>query len=387
LKLLLDGAAHFLGIIPEFIHGVGSFVSWLARLFAPLIIALIIAYLLDPVVNYLQRVFDNFIKKKLPEKLRIRKKNRAYKNRVVGTTLTYFFILILIGALIAWLINKLNLSYDYLDEISAAADNAKNNFSEAYAAFQIRLRELGLLDDFIKILDRAINGISGIIQSTTNSVISSLTALGGHIVKLLIGFFMAFYLLSSKESMLSSVNKFSVLFLPKRLRARIHSVLKDIHGVFSGYISGQLLNALIMSILASILLSVTGVDFAIIIGILVGFFNIIPYFGAVLGFLIAVVAALISVEPIKVLYTAIGIIVLQQIDVFYVTPKVVGKHVELSPFMVLLALSVGSTLFGVLGLLLAVPVCAIAKIFILRYIDYRCEQLNIDDLPFESESE
>jgi len=379
LKLLLDGAAYFFGVLPEFIYGVGSFVGWLARLFAPLIIALIIAYLLDPVVNYLQNFFDNFIKKKLPKKLRKREKKRVYKSRAVGTTLTYLAIFIIIAALIAWLINKLNLSYDYLDEMSAAADNAKNNFSEAYAAFQIRLRELGLLDDFIKILDRAINGISGVIQSTTNSVISSLAALGGHIVKLLIGSFMAFYLLSSKESMFGAVNKFSILFLPDRFRSKIHNVLKDIHGVFSGYISGQLLNALIMTVLASILLSVIGVDFAIIIGILVGFFNIIPYFGAVFGFLISVIAALISVEPIKVLYTAIGIIVLQQIDVFYVTPKVVGKHVELSPFMVLLALSIGSTLFGVLGLLLAVPVCAIAKIFILRYIDYRCEQLNVND--------
>ena len=338
-------------------------------------------------MSYFQRIFDKLVKKKLPKKTRKRKKNRAHKSRVVGTALTYLSIFTLIGALIAWLVYELNLSYDYLDEMSAAADNAKNNFSEAYAAFQIRLRELGLLDDFIKFLDRAITGISGIIQSATNSVISSLAAMGGHIVKLLLGFVMAFYLLSDKERMFSGVNKFSLLFLPSRLRTRIHNVLKDIHGVFSGYICGQLLNALIMTILASILLSVIGVDFAIIIGIFVGFFNIIPYFGAVFGFLIAVIAALISGDPIKALYAAIGIIVLQQIDVFYVTPKIVGKHVELSPFMVLLALSVGSALFGIWGLLLAVPVCAIAKIFILRYIDYRCEQLNLSDFQFENGSE
>ncbi|MDR2649195.1 MAG: AI-2E family transporter, partial [Clostridiales bacterium] len=165
------------------------------------------------------------------------------------------------------------------------------------------------------------------------------------------------------------------LFLPYGLRTGARRVVGDMHSVFSGYIRGQLTDALIMAVLISVLLSVIGVDFAIVIGIFTGFSNIIPYFGAIIGFLLSVIVALISGEPIKALYAAIGVLVLQQIDAVFINPKVVGKNVELSPLLVILALSAGGTLFGMPGMILAVPVCAIAKMFLTRYIEYRREQI------------
>ena len=101
----------------------------------------------------------------------------------------------------------------------------------------------------------------------------------------------------------------------------------------------------------------------------------------------SVTAALISGEPLKAVYAAVGVIVLQQIDAVYINPKVVGKHVELSPLLVILALSVGSSLYGLAGMILAVPVCAIVKMFLMRYIEYRSEQADKLSAAFESAAE
>jgi len=202
LKMLLDGIVYFFSIIPEFFHGAGNFFRWLAELFAPLIIALIIAYLFDPVVDFFQSVFDKLVVKKqvkLYEHRRHRLKDKPYKSRAAGTALTYLSVLLLIGILVGWLTYKLNLRDDYLSGLSAAADRTKNQFSEAYAGFQIGLRELGLLDHLIKYLDQIINGIGLIIQSAADSLLHSLSATGGNIIRVLLGIIMAFYILSGKE--------------------------------------------------------------------------------------------------------------------------------------------------------------------------------------------
>ena len=387
LKLLLDGAVYFISFIPEFFRGAWSFFIWLAELFAPLIIALVIAYLFDPVVDFFQGSFDKLTVKKPARLYHNPLKTRPYKSRAAGTALTYLSVFLLIGILAGWLTYKLNLRDDYLAGLSAAADKTKNQFTEAYAGFQIRLRELDLLDNLIKYLEQIINSTGLIMQSATDSALNSLSATGGNIIRVLLGIIIAFYLLSGKERIFLGLRKISALFLPYRLRSGVRRVFGDIHSVFYGYIRGQLIDALIMAILISILLSVIGVNFAVIIGIFTGFSNIIPYFGAVLGFLMSVTVALISGEPIKAIYAAVGVIILQQIDAVYINPRVVGKNVKLSPLLVILALSVGGSLYGVLGMIVAVPVCAIVKMFLMRYIEYRSEQAERLSATVENKAE
>ena len=374
LKLVLDGAAYFLSVIPEFFQGIGAFFGRLSEIFAPLIIALIIAYLLDPVVDFFQRVFDKLSTEKMSKFKSKRAKNAPCKNRTAGTALTYLTLFLIIGLLIWGLINKLNLKDDYLSGITAEMDKTKNQFSETYASIQIRLREMGLLENLEKYLDRIINGIGLIIQRTADSALMYVSSAGGNIFNALMGIIMAFYILSGKERIFKRMRELSALFLPYRARTGTRRVLGDIHGVFSGYIRGQLTDALIMAILISVLLSIIDVDFAVIIGILTGLLNIIPYFGAFIGFLLSVTVALLSGDYLKALYTAIGVLILQQIDGVYINPKVVGKNLELSPLLVIVALSAGGSLFGMPGMILAVPVCAVLKMFLMRYVEYRKEK-------------
>lgn len=141
----------------------------------------------------------------------------------------------------------------------------------------------------------------------------------------------------------------------------------DIHGVFFGYIRGQLTDAFIMSLLISSFFVIFRIKFAVLIGVISGFSNIIPYFGAITGFCLAVFSALLSGEPIKAVYAAVIMVGLQQIDSVFIVPKIVGEKVELSPPAVIVALAVGGKLFGILGMIFAVPFCGILKIILKNY--------------------
>ena len=119
-----------------------------------------------------------------------------------------------------------------------------------------------------------------------------------------------------------------------------------------------------------------GIPYGILIGLVSGFSNLIPYFGAIVAFLLAVLSGLLSEEPIRALYAAIAILVLQQIDSVWIVPKVVGKKVELHPVMVLLSLAIFGGFFGFWGLLLAVPLGALCKNFFFWLYEKKAAEKN-----------
>ena len=126
----------------------------------------------------------------------------------------------------------------------------------------------------------------------------------------------------------------------------------------------EVMDSILMVILTSGALLLIRLDFAIIIGVIAGIFNLIPYFGPIVGFGLAVIIGLLDPEPIKALYAAIAILIIQQIDGWFIVPKVVGNCVKLHPIVVLLAILVGGNLFGLIGMLLAVPAAAFIRLLL-----------------------
>lgn len=184
-------------------------------------------------------------------------------------------------------------------------------------------------------------------------------------VNLLLGFVIAFYFLLDKEKFLKGGKALFKRLLPQKIYLLVRKAALDAHSVFSGYIRGQLTDAFIMSLLIASLLTILRVRFAVVIGIISGFSNIIPYFGALVGFALAVLSALLSGEALKAVYAAIAVIILQQLDSAVIAPKIVGEKVELSPPAVIIALAVGGKLFGLWGMIFAVPAVGIFKNIIL----------------------
>jgi predicted PurR-regulated permease PerM len=375
LKLLLDAAAHIFGSLPDFGNDVKEFLGWLAGLFSPLVIAMIAAYLLDPAVDFFQRLYDKALKGRIDElKLKVTRRKRPepeFRSRAAGAALAYFAFLSVLGLFVVWIAGKLNIEDDVASSMALAAQNSLASFVTAYAGLQKRLEEIDVLSFASQYLSQIIDAVGYFLQNLSTSLISSLSNAGGSILNFFLGLILAFYLLSGKEKLLSGAAKVAKVLLPAKMRRSVSSVASDIHHVLMGYMRGIFTDVLIVAVMISVYLSIIKVEFAIALGVITGLANIVPYFGAFFGLLLSVLVALLSGDPWKALYAGIGIFVLQQIDGMIINPRVVANSVELSPIAVIVALSVAGSLFGIAGMILAAPACAILKLFAMRFIEYK----------------
>jgi predicted PurR-regulated permease PerM len=168
----------------------------------------------------------------------------------------------------------------------------------------------------------------------------------------------AIYLMIESDSMHRGI----VSLIPPSARPKALAILDGINAVLGGFIRGQLLVALIVGALTAVMLTLLHVRFAILIGLIAGLLNVIPYVGAFAGAAPAVLIALITNGPLNTLFVIIGFVIINQLEGHLIAPNVVGPSVGLSPLAVIVALLAGGELFGLLGLLVAVPVAGIIKV-------------------------
>ena len=160
--------------------------------------------------------------------------------------------------------------------------------------------------------------------------------------------------------------------------------------IFCNFLAGQLFDAMVVGILTSVAMSIIGVKYAVVLGIFIGLFNLIPYFGAIIAVVISVIITLITGGYGQAIEMAIITIILQQVDANIINPKIVGDSVKISPLLVIFAVTIGGAYFGVMGMFLSVPVTAIIKLVFDDIIEYnyaskkstvqnKCKQIDDDN--------
>ncbi len=395
LILLVNSAAFAVTNLGSMVDGLKSALSLVSSAFSVLIISFVIAYLLNPLVGFCQKKYDNLIKTKfsnfMAEKfshikffsknVRIVKPEPKFKKRTAGALLAYlimFAVIILLGFALYIQVHgmsrKLGAGEDFVQGIKTGVDKIQNDLNDLLTNLRVMLEDWGVSSDFQDIVSNFIDSIKNFIGELSTKLLPAITSTGGKILNFFMALVIAFYFLRDKDYIKHKSTELLSLFTPERLKNRIMIILSDINSVFSGYVIGQITDALIMAVLLSVTLSIVGIDLAVVIGVFSGFSNIVPYFGAIIGFILSVSVALISGDVSKAIYAGVAVMVLQQIDGMFIVPKVVGKKVELGPAMVLLSLSVGGSLFGFAGMLFAVPVCAIIKLFFSKLIERQRER-------------
>ncbi len=388
LKLCVDFAAYIVTDIGEIYYRINSFLDWLFSVCASLIIAFVVAYILDPAVDFFQNKYDiisnryilPYIKKnkKIKEiiiKSRMKKRQKTQQDRIIckkrtaGTVIVFLIIISLMYFSINFLIDKINgnSQEDFIENVIDFVNNTFSDFSVIYENFEKFSKERGIYGYVEEYMNSFTKELTYFVSNIGNGIVDFIYSFGSGFLNILIGFVIAFYFMRDKESIKYKFNEIFNAFVPHKFNKTIKNIFSDIDAVFSGYIRGQVIDASIMSVLIGGSLYIIDVDFAIIIGIVSGFANIIPYFGAVIAFVLAIIVTLLSGETIKALYAAIIIIVLQQLDGIVIGPKVVGESVKLSPVMVIIALAVAGELFGLWGMILAVPIFATIKLFAQRF--------------------
>lgn len=342
--------------------GVSSVVSSILSLLSPIFLGLIFAYLLDPLVGSIDSRF---------------KKKR--KNRLLATGITYMLLIVVlfgIGYMISTSLSG-NTSNTLIENIIRGIQDFTYNFNSLANEFKANLStiSIGQGED---IADTIIKNITIIVQEFGNALIQSFRKLGGYLVNIFMGLFISFYFLMDKKVILNEWNRFLDAVFSEKTTGRLRSFGGEVNWVVSGYIRGQLIDVLIMGVLISIVLLVLDIDYAIVIGILSGVANLIPMVGSIVATILAVIVALAGGSVSKAVYALILLIILQQIDGNIITPKVVGKNVNLHPLMVLLAIFIFGSFYGIMGMVIAVPTTALIKHFYTSFIDKRLEEKNID---------
>lgn len=213
--------------------------------------------------------------------------------------------------------------------------------------------------DFVQgTVTNAINYSINTVQSITSFVISFFTAV-------IVSFFMAKDMDKFKESVIAFLSRNSN-------DGRKHKMIMEIDATCMSYIKGYAIDSLIVGILTTIVCIILKIDYAVVFGILIMIFNFIPYIGAILSYLVVSLYALATGGPIFALITFVSLIIIQIIDANILQPNIIAKSVDLHPVVVIGGLIVFQLLFGVVGMLIAMPVLAALKVYI-RY------KFNLDD--------
>ena len=180
--------------------------------------------------------------------------------------------------------------------------------------------------------------------------------------------FAVYFLLDEKSSIVSYWSKAFRLIFGDKAQDRFLSFMKDADNAFSGYIRGQVVDAAIVGVMAAIALSIAGVPYAVIIGICIGFGNLIPYFGPIVGYAAVVIVCLPSGNITKMIIGLLIIAVIMFVDGNIINPRLLSENVDVHPLLVVAALLGGGVLGGIAGMLIAVPTAALLKLQFDRYL-------------------
>ncbi len=306
-----------------------------------------IAYVLSPAADKLQR------------KLKVR--------RTYAVVITYGAVLLTLILLALLCTFSIGMSGDdYISEISSRLETYTENINSFRNRAEAFFGNTGV---FSRAIDNIMLSFKGMLEAIGANILGYIRTAGNKTATLLLSILVSFYFVKDRDEIVCKLRDYSEVLLPEKVYVYVRVLIKDIDNVLSGYVRGQLTDAVIMSSLLSLGLAVIKLPFAVIIGIISGFLNIIPYFGSLSGLFLAVVMALISGRPIRAVYAVVVIAVLQQIDSAFIVPKVVGHSVKLSPLMIIISLAVAGRLFGLWGLVLAVPTVAVLKLRFDRFCE------------------
>ena len=221
----------------------------------------------------------------------------------------------------------------------------------------------GYTKDITSLLDNWGQELGNIVSSVGNSVLNITIILKDFFIGLIV----AIYLLADRSNFKNACKRFIELIFNKKHAISVKNEIRFANGVILNFISGRILDSAIIGICCYILMIILDIPFALLVSVLVGVTNIIPFFGPFIGAIPSGLLILIE-SPLKCLVFVIMIIVLQQIDGNIIGPKIVGNQIGLSSFWVLFSMLVFGGLFGLTGMIIGVPLFAIVYDIISKLI-------------------
>lgn len=317
----------------------------------PFFIGIIIAWLFNPIVNYLQ-------------KKGIR--------RVIGTSLSYVALILILFLIIG---NIIPLAYEQLKDLSnllpTILDNAQNLINNIFNHFNSTdlVNTDMVKDKLYNLINNYTNGIYNTLPNTLFGVAKGvISGTGTFLLGMLIGFFLLLGFNNINESLL--------IFIPKKFHNSTIELFSKITKALRGYVNGSLFDATIIFVACSILFFIIGVKSPILFGLFCGIMNIIPYAGPYIGAVPALIVAYSQSMSIGI-WATVAIVVVQCLEGNILSPIVMSKTTKLHPVSIIVGLLIFGHFFGIVGMLLSTPIISVLKV-VIEFIDSKLHIFNND---------
>ncbi len=340
---------------------IGQAIKRFFDIIAPFLTGTLLAYLLYIPASRIEKKFEKTKRKFI--------KKRA---RGISVFITYVIVILIIVLLVNVILPVV------IESVIELFGNVQNYWNIAIEKLN-ELPEDSILkskqaEEIVRNLGNSIQNIDFKQYISTEKItgyIKSVIGVASGIFDLFVSIVVSVYILLQRGTIIKFCKRLTMAIFDEKTCNKIGRYVDSTNRIFFKFISGQLIDGVIVGILVTIGMSIIGVKYSVLLGFMIGLFNIIPYFGAIVAVAISVLITLITGGISQTLIMAIVVIVLQQIDSNIINPKIIGDSLEISPLLVIFAVTIGGAYWGVLGMFLAVPVAAVLKIIIDDWIDFK----------------
>ena len=336
----------------------------------PFIIGSAIAYIINFILNFYEKVVF--------ELKYLNKLNRKYR-RGIGLLLSYLTAIIVISLFMQFVLPQLVDSIVGLaNNIPQYVNDASHVITEISEKFNLESKYMNMIvEKWNELLNYIITLLTNLIPVIGNFIMT----LGSSILNVIIGIIVSIYILIDKEKFIALSRKVTFSIFSAERSKRIVELAQRSNETFGKFLSGKILDSLIIGILTFIILTIFKMPYILLISVVIGITNIIPFFGPFFGAIPSAIIIL-CVSPIKALWFIGIILVIQQIDGNIIGPKILGDSIGISAFWILFSLLIFAKFLGLIGMIIGVPIFAIIYSIIKENVERR---LKAKGLPVETE--
>lgn len=367
-------------IIFKMIIDIDKTKAWVGQvlgMLSPFIFGTLLAYILNPMVHVFYRLIQ-----KLCDKAKWKLRHGLHTGLAIMITYTIVIGLILI--MLRYVLPE--IAENFGDFVNNFIPNAYNSFLLLLNELQERFPEIDIAALTKPLTDTLPDMISTARDMATNMVPAIYTlsmSIASWIVNLLITIIVSVYILYDKRRLMHGCWRLIYAFLPKKYIPACQEILTECNRLFSSFVVGKFIDSTIIGVLCFILMSIMRLPYVLLISIVVGVTNMIPYFGPFIG-AIPGILILLFISPLQSFAFAILILCLQQFDGLILGPKILGNSTGMKPLWIIFAITVGGSIAGVIGMFLGVPVVAVISYLLDRYLTWRLQKKDISEAQVES---
>lgn len=348
---------------------VGDAIGFVIQLIFPFILGLALAFLLNIIVNLIE---NKILVSKKPSKFMTKIK------RPLSITLSVILLLAIMCFILFLVVPELINTFSiFAQNIPTVGENIKQwaqQMTVDYPKISEQIKNINIDWNTVNqnLLKYAQSGVSTILTTSINFIVATISG----VVNFVIGFIFAIYILLQKEKLIRQAKKLLYAYLPNKRAHKIVHTASLANKTFNNFMTGQLTEAFILGFLCFIGMLILRIPYALTISVLIGFTALIPLVGAFLGAGIGVILIVVS-SPIKAVVFVIFIIVLQQIEGNLIYPKVVGNSVGLSGMWVMVAITIGGSAMGLMGMVICVPIASVIYTVMSERVNIRLRKKQI----------